>query len=339
MGTKMIGKQTVKFTSSPGILGYGSVVGKKEGEGPISDSFDEICTDSFFGENSWEKAESKILGKAVNIACEKAEILRSQLSFIFAGDLLNQCISSVFAMRDSKVPFFGLYGACSTMGEGIALAAMAVDGGYADYALAATSSHFCSAERQFRMPLEYGGQRTPTAQWTVTGAGACVIGNGAGQQIKYVTQGKIVDRGVKDANNMGAAMAPAAYETIKQHLEDLSVSPDYYDMILTGDLGYVGSQILCRLFSDDGIDISHVHNDCGMIIFDREIQDVHSGGSGCGCCASVFNGYVLNGMKNGLWNRILFCPTGALMSPTSAMQGESIPSICTALCIENGGGV
>jgi len=335
ISSKKIGAQTYFLASPPSIIGCGSVVGKKEGEGPVSESFDEICEDPFFGESSWEKAESEMMRRALDIACDKAKISRSQIDFAFAGDLLNQCISSGFSMRNNGVPFFGLYGACSTMGEGLALAAMTIDGGFAHIAAAMTSSHFCSAERQFRMPLEYGGQRTPTAQWTVTGSGASILGQGGGPYITHITQGKIVDKGIKDANNMGAAMAPAAYDTIKAHLDDLSITPDSYDLILTGDLGYVGSQILRDLFAADGIDISGVHNDCGMIIFDRRAQDVHAGGSGCGCCASVFNGYVLSGMKSGLWNRILFVPTGALLSPTSTMQGESIPSVATAIAISN----
>ena len=336
MSIKRIGKRTVKLLSPPRILGSACVVGKKEGEGPLSDSFDYIGGDSFFGESSWEKAEKAMMKRAFSLACDKAGVAPSQIDYAFAGDLLNQCISSGFCMRDFEVPFFGLYGACSTMGEALALAAMAIDGGYADIASASTSSHFCSAERQFRTPLEYGGQRTPTAQWTVTGSGTCILGAaGTGPCITHITQGKIMDYGIRDANNMGAAMAPAAYDTIRAHLNDLSVGPDYYDLILTGDLGYVGSTILRDFFASDGVDLAAVHNDCGLLIFDRETQDVHAGGSGCGCVASVFSGLILNGMREKRWNRILFVPTGALLSTTSTMQGETIPCVSTAIAVSN----
>ena len=334
LAQKRIGKMTVALTNPPSVIGSACVVGKKEGEGPLKDSFDYISDDSFFGESSWEKAESTMMKKAFNMACDKAKIPPSAINYVFAGDLLNQCISSGFCMRDSEIPFFGLYGACSTMGESLALASFAIDGGFADITAAATSSHFCSAERQFRTPLEYGGQRTPTAQWTVTGSGTCVLSAvGNGPYITHVTQGRIVDNGVKDANNMGAAMAPAAYDTLKNHFEDLSLAPDYYDAIFTGDLGLVGSNIIADFFQKDGVDISTVHNDCGLMIFDRNNQDVHSGGSGCGCSASVFCGYILNAVREGRWNRVLFMPTGALLSPTSTMQGESIPCVCTAIAI------
>ncbi len=236
----------------------------------------------------------------------------------------------------SSIPFFGLYGACSTMGEGLALAAMTLDGGFGEWAGVCASSHFCSAERQYRTPLEYGGQRTPTAQWTVTGAGAAILAReGPGPYITHVTPGKIVDKGIKDANNMGAAMAPAAYETIKAHLQDTGRKPDFYDLILTGDLGRLGRELLLELFSMDGVDLSDRHNDCGLLIYDLEGQDVHCGGSGCGCCASVVTGYILNGMREGRWQNVLFCPTGALHSPTSLLQGESIPGICHAIAIAN----
>ena len=334
MGTKRIGKQTVKLENPPSVIGNACVVGKKEGEGPLRNSFDYISEDSFFGESSWEKAESAMMKKAFNMACDKAKVTPSEIDYVFAGDLLNQCISSGFCMRDSGVPFFGLYGACSTMGEALALASMLIDGGFAEVTAASTSSHFCSAERQFRTPLEYGGQRTPTAQWTVTGSGTTILSShGDGPYITHVTQGRIVDNGIKDANNMGAAMAPAAYDTLKAHFEDLGIEPDYYDLIVTGDLGFVGSHIVKDFFERDGIDLGSVHNDCGMMIYDRKKQDVHAGGSGCGCSASVFNGYILNGMREGIWKRVLFAPTGALLSPTSTMQGESIPCICTALAV------
>jgi stage V sporulation protein AD len=271
---------------------------------------------------------------ALQKALEKASLPLTALEFIFAGDLLNQCIGSAFSMRDISVPFFGLYGACSTMSESLALAAMTIDGGFADTAAALTSSHFCSAERQFRFPLEYGGQRTPTAQWTVTGSGALILtADGPGPYVTHVTCGKVVDAGIKDANNMGAAMAPAAYSTLSAHFNDFALKPSDYDLIVTGDLGALGSEILVDFFKNDGIDIAPQYNDCGLMIFSREGQDVHAGGSGCGCSASVLSGYLLNGMRAGRWRKILFSATGALLSPTSTQQGESIPSICCAVAI------
>ncbi|SHI15846.1 stage V sporulation protein AD [Sporobacter termitidis DSM 10068] len=271
---------------------------------------------------------------ALQKALEKANLPPTALEFIFAGDLLNQCIGSTFSMRDMGIPFFGLFGACSTMAESLALASMAIDGGFADTAAAITSSHFCTAERQFRFPLEYGGQRTPTAQWTVTGSGAVILtAEGPGPYVKHITCGKIVDAGIKDANNMGAAMAPAAYSTISAHFNDLALRPSDYDLIVTGDLGAMGAEILVDFFKNDGVDISHNYNDCGLMIFSRQEQDVHAGGSGCGCSASVLCGHLLNGMRDGRWKKILFAPTGALLSPTSTQQGESIPSICCAIAI------
>lgn len=309
-------------------------MGMKEGDGPLRDSFDYINEDSYFGEKTWEKAESTMQKMALNKALEKAKLPPSNVEFIFAGDLLNQCIGTSFSLRDMNIPFFGLYGACSTMAESLALAAMTIDGGFADCTAAVTSSHYCSAERQYRFPLEYGGQRTPTAQWTVTGSGALILtAEGPGPYIKHITCGKIVDQGIKDQNNMGAAMAPAAYSTLSAHFADLSKKPSDYDLIVTGDLGMLGAEILIDFFKNDGIDLSHNYNDCGLMIFSREAQDVHAGGSGCGCSASVLSGYLLNGMRDGRWKNILFAATGALLSPTSVQQGESIPSICYAVAI------
>lgn len=336
MSLKHVGKQTIAFQTPPSIAGHACVVGKKEGEGPLKDSFDYIGEDSFFGEKTWEKAESVMQKQVLALALDKAALPPSQVEYIFAGDLLNQCIGSAFSLRDSGVPFFGLYGACSTMAESLALASMAIDGGFADCTAAMTSSHFCSAERQFRFPLEYGGQRTPTAQWTVTGAGAVVLtAEGAGPYVTHVTPGKIVDAGVKDANNMGAAMAPAAYDTLKTHFEDLAIRPADYDLIVTGDLGAVGAEIVTDFFSRDGIELAPYYNDCGILIFSAEAQDVHAGGSGCGCSASVLCGHLLNGMRSGRWQKILFAATGALMSTVSSQQGESIPSVCCAVAIAN----
>ncbi len=336
MSTKRIGKQTVFLAAPPSIIGSASIAGKKEGEGPLAHSFDYICEDSYFGEKSWEKAESALQKLAFAHALDKARLSPSELDYIFAGDLLNQCTASAFAMRDSNVPFFGLYGACSTMAEGLSLGAIMIDGGYADKVCALTSSHYCSAERQFRLPLEYGGQRTPTAQWTATAAGACILSSqGNGPYITHLTVGRIRDAGITDSNNMGAAMARAAYETLTAHFSDLGVQPSYYDLIVTGDLGLIGQSIVMDFFMRDGIDIAPVYDDCGLLLYSREEQDVHAGGSGCGCSAAVLCGWLLDGMRAGRWNRLLFAGTGALMSPTSVNQGESIPGICHAVAISN----
>ena len=339
MNTKKLGRQTVAFASPPSVAGHANVVGKKEGEGPLADSFDFINQDDTFGEASFEKAESTMQRMALQNALDKAKQHTSVLDYIFAGDLLNQCIATSFAVRGQDVPFFGLYGACSTMAEGLTLAAMALDGGFGEWAAAVASSHFCSAERQYRTPLEYGGQRTPTAQWTVTGSGAVVLArDGDGPYLTHATIGKIVDKGIKDANNMGAAMAPAAYDTLAAHFSDTGRTPGYYDLIVTGDLGSLGKEIVEDFFSKDGLDLTHVYDDCGVLIFDPETQDVHCGGSGCGCSSVVLTGYLLNGMRAGRWKNILFCGTGALLSPTSALQGESIPGICHAVAISTSKG-
>lgn len=336
MATKHLGKQSISFSAPPSIIGYASVVGKKEGEGPLAKSFDIVQEDTTFGQSSWEKAESEMQKQALTKALEKAKLSAASLDFIFAGDLLDQCIGSTFGLREIEVPFFGLYGACSTMAESLGLAAMAIDGGFSCNAAALTSSHFASAERQYRFPLEYGGQRTPSAQWTITGSGAVILSEqGPGPFIKKMTIGKIVDLGIKDANNMGAAMAPAAYETLTAHFGDTSTSPSDYDLIVTGDLGRVGKEILMDFFRKDGVSIGGVYDDCGTIIYDLEKQDVHAGGSGCGCSAVVLTSYLLNGMAKGKWKNILFCGTGALLSPVSTQQGESIPSICHAVAISS----
>ncbi len=333
MTTKKLGKQTVAFASPPSIAGHANVVGKKEGEGPLSNSFDFINQDDTFGEASWEKAESTMQRMALQNALMKAKQSAATLDYIFAGDLLNQCIASSFAVRGQDVPFFGLYGACSTMAESLTLAAMMLDGGFGEWAAAMASSHFCSAERQYRTPLEYGGQRTPTAQWTVTGAGAVVLArDGDGPYVTHATVGKIVDKGITDANNMGAAMAPSAYDTLTAHFSDTGRKPSFYDLIVTGDLGTLGKEIVKDFFHKDGMELTNF-DDCGVLIFDAQGQDVHCGGSGCGCSAVVLTGYLLNGMREGKWKHILFCGTGALLSPTSSMQGESVPGICHAVAI------
>ena len=278
-----LGKQTIKFNAPPTILDCASIVGPKEAEGPLAKYFDQTLDDEFWGEKTWEKAESKIIKETVNTVISKSGVPVNEIDCMFAGDLLNQCTGSHYAMKNTDLPFFGLYGACSTMAQSSALAAMAVDGGYADNAIAITSSHFCSSEKQYRFPLEYGGQRPPTAQWTVTGSGAIVVSKeGNGPYITHVTTGKIIDMGINDANNMGAAMAPAAVDTIVTHFEDTGFTPDDYDLIVTGDLASVGADITCELGCASGYDISKIYNDCGKMVFDTNTQDVHAGGSGCG---------------------------------------------------------
>ncbi len=337
MNQKRIGKQTVALRDPPVIIGRASAVGRKEGEGPLGKSFDVVSEDSYFGDKTWEKAESAMQRLAFRGALNKARLLPSQLDYLFAGDLLNQCIASTFGMRDTAVPYYGLFGACSTMAEGLGLAAMMIDGGYAGYACALTSSHFCSAERQFRQPLEYGGQRSPTAQWTATAAGAAVLaGSGDGPRVTHVTTGRIRDAGISDVNNMGAAMAQAAYDTLRCHLDDLSLAPTDYDLIVTGDLGRIGRGIVLDFFRRDGIDLAPVYDDCGVLLYDQGRQDVHAGGSGCGCSAAVLCSWIMEGIRGSRWRRVLFCGTGALMSPTSSGQGESIPGICHAVAIAGG---
>ena len=334
MANKKLGRQTVALQDPPSVIGSAAVVGKKEGEGPLAATFDHISQDDSFGERSWEKAESAMQKLALAAALSKAGLSVSGLDYLLAGDLLNQCIGSGFAVRGQDVPFFGLYGACSTMAESLSLASMLLDGGYGTKIAAMTSSHFCSAERQYRSPLEYGGQRTPTAQWTVTGSGCVILADqGPGPYITHITTGKVVDKGIKDAANMGAAMAPAAYSTLSAHFQDTGRKPSDYDLIVTGDLGQLGRDIVADWFHRDGMDLKNF-NDCGTLIYDLEGQDVHCGGSGCGCSAVVLAGMLLNGMAGGRWKRILFCGTGALLSPTSSQQGESIPAICHAVALD-----
>ncbi len=331
---KKQGKRTILLENPPCVLGYGSVVGKKEHEGPLSAEFDSYTTDSFFGEKTFEKAESKLQKTALKTALRKADCKPDDIDNIFAGDLLNQCIGSSFSLREFGIPFIGLYGACSTMALSVGLASLFVESGAAEKTAAVTSSHFCSAERQYRFPLNYGCQRTPTAQWTVTGSGAMVLGKAEkGVSIHAVTFGEIEDLGIKDANNMGAAMAPAAASTLLHYFEDTATGPEDYDVIYTGDLGYVGTQALYMLLEREQVDIRCRHSDCGLLIFDREKQDVHAGGSGCGCSASVLCSFVMHRFEQGDFHNILFMSTGALMSPTSSFQGESIPGIAHLLNI------
>jgi stage V sporulation protein AD len=330
-----MGKRTIRFERPPGVLGYASIVGKKEGEGPLRDTFDVIGKDTSFGEKTWEKSESHMQREVLQLAADKAGIALGGIDLLFAGDLLNQCIGTSFGLRASERPLIGLYGACSTMAEGLALSAMSVDGGYAHTAAAVTSSHFCSAERQYRLPLEYGGQRTPTAQWTVTGAGALILGkSGHEPRVTHATIGKIVDAGIKDAANMGAAMAPAAFDTLSVFLSDTKTKLTDYDLIATGDLGAFGAELLRDLLRQNNMTPDERYVDCGELIYDREKQDVHSGGSGCGCSASVLCGYIMEGMRSEKWRRVLLCGTGALLSPISTAQGESIPAICHLVMFE-----
>ncbi|MCT4596792.1 MAG: stage V sporulation protein AD [Vallitalea sp.] len=331
-----LGEQTIAFNNPPIIVGYGNVVGPKEGEGLLKDYFDQILEDSLWGEESWEKAESKILKTAINLAIDNSNITKNDIRYIFSGDLLNQCTASNFAIRDMNKPFFGLYGACSTMGESLILASMTVEGGFANYCVASTSSHFCGAEKQFRFPLELGNQRPLTATWTVTGSGAVVVGNqGIGPKVTHVTPGKIIDLGIKDAMNMGAAMAPAAADTMVTHFKDTGRSPSDYDLIATGDLGTIGKELVIELVNKEGYNLSSNYIDCGVEIFDNEKQDTHAGGSGCGCSAVTLTGYILKEMAKKTFNRVLFIPTGALLSPISSFQGETIPGIAHAVVIEN----
>lgn len=331
---KRLGKQTVKLQNPPSILSTASIVGPKEGQGPLRLYFDEIIEEEMWGEKSWEKAESKLMRETFSKIVNKSRKSLSEVNYVIAGDLLNQCISANFGLRESGVPFFGVFGACSTMAESMSLGAMLIDGGFADNAVCMTSSHFCSAEKQFRFPLELGSQRPPTAQWTVTGSGGVMLsGQGTGPYITHVTTGKIVDMGIKDANNMGAAMAPAAADTILSHFNDTGFSPQEYDLIVTGDLGRLGKSICDELLRNQDIDISDRYNDCGVMIFDSRQQDVHMGGSGCGCSATVLAGFIYTEMKKGMLNNVLFVATGALLSPTSTQQGESIPSIAHAVSI------
>lgn len=335
MAVKKIGKQTIRFSNPPSIISTGTVAGPKEGQGPLAKNFDLIIEDDLFGEDSWEKAESKLVKEAIRIALGKAQFKKTDIEYLFGGDLLNQLMSTSFAARDLQIPFFGLYGACSTMTESLSLAAMTVDGKFADKVIAVTSSHFSAAERQFRFPLELGNQRPLTSQWTVTGSGAAIVSSkGEGPYITFATTGKVIDLGIKDGSNMGAAMAPAAVDTIRAHFNDTGLTPNDYDLIITGDLGTIGHQIAMDLLKEEGFDLTNNFIDCGVEIFDNKKQDTHAGGSGCGCSAIVFCGYLYNEMKSKNLNRILLISTGALMSPTSTLQGESIPSIAHAVTIE-----
>lgn len=339
---KKIGR-TYIFESPPLIIGSAGVAGKKEGEGPLGDDFDMVFEDTTMGQDSFELAESAMLHDAIIRALASANVSPKDVDFVMTGDLLDQCTGSCFALKDLEMPFIGMYGACSTMALTLCNSAMLVSAG-ANICVAGASSHFASSERQFRYPLEYGGQRPPTAQWTVTGAGCAVVQNQRNidpenlqnaVKISAVHIGTITDLGIKDANNMGAAMAPAAARTIADFLHDTQTKPEDYDLILTGDLGLTGSKLLFELLQEDSeIDIETQHKDCGTMIFDLVEQDVNSGGSGCGCSASVVCSHIMKNIKNGTLKKVLFVATGALMSPTSTKQGQSIPGIAHAVLLE-----
>lgn len=334
--SQMEGSQSLSFQKPPYILASGNVVGKKEGEGPLGKEFDVICEDDKFGADNWEDAESTLQKDAVALALGKAGLEAKDIRYIFAGDLLGQNIATSFGLMDYEIPLFGLYGACSTAGESMALGAMCVAAGYAKNVLTLTSSHFASAEKQFRFPLEYANQRPLSATWTVTGSGAFVLSTTRSKaRITGITTGKIVDYGVKDSMNMGAAMAPAACDVIYQHLLDFERKPEDYDKIITGDLGKVGKEILIKLLREKGIDIAEIHTDCGIEIFDCEEQGTQSGGSGCGCSAVTLSAHFLKQVEKGALKRILFVPTGALLSTVSFNEGQSVPGIAHAIVIEH----
>lgn len=331
------GRQSFAFSSPPIITHWASVAGKKESEGPLNHSFDVTFQDTHFGQKTWELAEKRIQQLALRKLTEKANLKLQDLDLVLSGDLLNQCVSSSFALRNTNIPHLGLYGACSTMAESLLMAAMVVGGGFADNVVAMTSSHFASSERQYRFPLDYGGQRPPTSQWTVTGSGAALVcSQGTGPKITACTIGTVTDLGITDANNMGAAMAPAALETIQAHFQDLKKGPENFDLIVTGDLGQMGKEMLLQLAKRKGISLGGKLEDCGTLVFDNTIQDVHSGGSGCGCSAITLCGHLLERINKGKLKNILFCGTGALLSPTSTQQGLPIPGICHAVSICGG---
>lgn len=330
-------KHSFVLAQPPVIRAWASVAGKKESEGPLSSYFDIKNNDTYFGQKTWEQGEKRMQQLALQTVAQKAGMNPKDFGLVLSGDLLNQCIGSSFSLRNMGIPHLGLYGACSTMSESLLIGSIIVGGGYMDHVVAMTSSHFASSERQYRFPLGYGGQRTPTAQWTVTGSGAALLSQtGPGPKITACTIGTVVDLGITDANNMGAAMAPAAYETIRTHFEELDMRPEDYDLIVTGDLGQLGKEALLAMARKDGFSLGGRLIDCGTMVFDLQKQDVHSGGSGCGCSAITLCGYLLDKLSKGKLKRILFCGTGALLSPTSTQQKLSIPGVCHAVSIIGG---
>lgn len=330
------GKQSICFENPPYIISRASIAGIKEGQGPLGKRIDVISNDDMFGMKSWEEAESEMQRQTVELVLEKSKCSKEDIRYIFAGDLLGQLIATSFGIMDYEIPLFGLYGACSTMGESIALGAMTVNAGYADNVIALASSHFASAEKQFRFPLEYGNQRPLSTTWTVTGCGAVIVSNQPSSvRIAGITTGKIIDYGIKDSMNMGAAMAPAAADLIYQNFCDFQVDETYYDMIITGDLGTIGKRILIDLLNDKGYDISSRHTDCGIEIFNQEEQDTHAGGSGCGCSAVTLCSYIIDNIIDKKWKRVLFLPTGALLSTVSYNEGKSVPGIAHGVIFES----
>ena len=337
MAKHKCGRQSFLLPQPPAITHWASVAGKKESEGPLAHTFDVTSRDTYFGQTTWEQAEKHMQQLALDTLAQKAGVQKSGFDLVFSGDLLNQCIGSSFSLRNTGIPHLGLYGACSTMAESLLMASMAVGGGFVEKAVAMTSSHFASSERQYRFPLGYGGQRTPTSQWTVTGSGAALVcAEGRGPKIESCTIGTVTDLGITDANNMGAAMAPAAFQTIRAHFEDCHCGPKDFDLIVTGDLGQLGKELLLELSRMNGISLGGKLTDCGTLVFDNTSQDVHAGGSGCGCSAITLCGELLNKLNTGKLKKILFCGTGALLSPTSTQQGLPIPGVCHAVCITGG---
>ena len=331
------GRQSFVLPQKPVITAWAAVAGKKESEGPLGREFDLTSQDTYFGQKTWEQGEKRMQQLALETLAKKAGLLQNDFGAVCSGDLLNQCIGSSFTLRNMGIPHLGLYGACSTMAESLLVASMVVGGGFSDRVVAMTSSHFASSERQYRFPLGYGGQRTPTSQWTVTGSGAALVcRDGKGPRIEACTIGTVTDLGIRDANNMGAAMAPAAFATIKAHFADLSCSAADFDLIVTGDLGKLGKECLLALARMEGLELGGKLEDCGTLVFDLEEQDVHAGGSGCGCSAITLCSHLLNRMKSGKLKKILFCGTGALLSPTSTQQGLPIPGVCHAVSIITG---
>lgn len=337
--TKIIGKQSIQFENPPYVIGYSSVAGKKEGEGPLGTCFDRIEKDPMVGAKTWEEAESKLQKKAADLAISKAGLTNYDIRYLIAGDLLGQLIATSFGIKDLNIPMFGVYGACSTMGESLSIGSMIIDGGYADKIIALTSSHFAGAEKEFRFPLDYGNQRPLAASWTVTGSGAVVLSNmpidsNKNIHVFGITTGKVIDYGIKDSLNMGACMAPAAADVIYQNLVDFNIKAEEYDKIITGDLGYIGSDILRDIMKEKGYDISKNHMDCGVEIYNKEEQDTHAGGSGCACSAITLTGYVFKKLEMKEWKKVLFIPTGALLSKVSFNEGNSVPGIAHGVIFE-----
>ena len=325
---------TLLFPTPPVVAAHAAIGGKKEGEGPLAACFDELSADNFFGQSNWEAAEKEMALRAARLCLKKAETTPDKVSLALAGDLQAQCTASSYALRELGIPFVGLFGACSTMAEALGLGAALCSAGMADGLLAMTSSHFCAAERQFRTPLSYGAVRTPTAQWTATASGCCILGRtGDGPYLTHATMGRVVDMGVNDECNMGGAMAPAAIDTLETLFRDTRTTPQDYDLIVTGDLGAIGHSVVKDLMARDGFDMDSRYSDCGLLLFDRQKQDMHAGGSGAGCSASVLCAYLLPGLKSRRWKRMIFAPTGALQSPTTVFQKETMPAVCHAVVL------